>query len=246
MGAKSVILRAMPPRYARPGTIPEAGEVWQPVGPTATLLTAHLVPVEAVRPLVPAGIEIVQVLPGKTLASTLLSYYGPGSTLVYHELVVGCAYVKHAGAHGFFVSHIYVDSADSVTGGRRMGLPKEMASFAWNGAMPGEAVVMGPEGILCHVRYGRPMLTLPFAVAGGTVSVLDSGEVVHFTSRIRGRWGFAAASIDVPSGSPLAAVRLGRPVVSLISGPMMAEMGLDFRAVGQVRRRSQPLLAPVG
>ncbi|MBI3791402.1 MAG: acetoacetate decarboxylase family protein [Gemmatimonadetes bacterium] len=236
----------MAPRYARPGTIPEAGEVWQPVGPTATLLTAHLVPVEAVRPLVPEGIEVVSVLPGHTLASTLLSYYGPGSTLVYHELVVGCAYVKHAGAHGFFVSHIYVDSADSVTGGRRMGLPKEMAQFNWNGAMPGEAVVIGPEGILVRVRYGRPLLRVPFSVTGGTVSVLDSGEVVHFKSRIRGRWGFAGASLDVPANSPLARVQLGQPVVSLVSGPMMAEMGLEFRAVGQVRRRSRPLLAPVG
>jgi hypothetical protein len=46
--------------------------------------------------------------------------------------------------------------------------------------------------------------------------------------------------------SPLAGVRLGQPVVSLISGPMEAEMGLEFRAVGRVRRRSRPLLAPVG
>ena len=236
----------MAPRYATPGTIPEAGEVWQPVGPTATLLTAHLVPVAAVRAMVPAGIEIVSVLPGYTLASTLLSYYGPGSTLEYHELVVGCAYVRHGGAHGVFVSHIYVDSADSVTGGRRMGLPKEMASFAWNGAMPGEACVTGPSGILCRVRYGRPGLRVRVPITGGTVSVLDSGEVVHFKSRIEGKWGFAGASLDVPANSPLAAVQLGQPFVSLVSGPMRAEMGLEFRAVGQVRRRSRPLLAPVG
>ena len=86
------------PRYAVPGTIPAAGEVWQPVGPTTTLLTAHLVPVAAVAPLVPAGLEIVRVLPGRTVASTLLSYYGPGSTLVYHELVVACALVRCGGA----------------------------------------------------------------------------------------------------------------------------------------------------
>jgi hypothetical protein len=233
-------------RYARPGSIPEAGEVWQPVGPTATLLTAHLVPVEAVRPFVPEGLEIVRVLPGKTLASLLLSYYGPGSTLVYNELVVGCAYVRHNGATGFYVSHIYVDSPESVTGGRRMGLPKELAQFQWNGHLPGEACVIGAGGILCRVRYGRPSLRMGFPVSGGTVSVLDSGEVVHFRSRIKGAWGFAGASLDVPDSSPLAGVQLGQPVVSLVSGPMRGEMGLDFRRVGQVRRRSRPLLAPVG
>ncbi len=235
----------MAPRYATPGTIPEAGEVWQPVSPTATLLTAHLVPVAAVRPLVPAGIDIVQLWPGYTLASTLLSYYGPGSTLVYNELVVGCAYVRVGRAHGVFVSHIYVDSAESVTGGRRMGLPKELASFSWNGAMPGEACVTGPGGILCRIRYGRPGIRVRVPMTGGTVSVLDSGEVVHFKSRIAGRWGFAGASVDVPAMSPLAAVQLGQPFVSLVSGPMRAEMGLEFRAVGMVRRRSNPLLGPV-
>ena len=240
----------MPPKYATPGTIPAEGEVWQPVGPTTTLLTAHLVRVADIAPLVPAGLEIVRVLPGRTLASTLLSFYGPGSTLVYHELVVACALVRCGGATGFFVSHIYVDSADSVTGGRRMGLPKEMAVFAWDGAQPGVAKVSGALpggglGELCTIRHGRAPFRVGFSLGGGSLSVMDDGRVMHFGSKIRGRWGLVRARIEVPASSPLAAVPLGQPLVSLMSGPMQGEMGLDFRPVGKVRPRTTPLLVPV-
>lgn len=71
------------------------------------------------------------------------------------------------------------------------------------------------------------------------------GERVHFRLRIRGRWGFAGASIDVPPTAPLAGVRLGHTTMSLLFGPMQAHMGLAFRAVGHVGRRSRPSLAPV-
>ena len=236
-GSRAPKLPPMTPRYAEPGTIPAAGEVWQPVGPTTTLLTAHLVPVAAVAPLVPKGLEIVRVLPGRTVASTLLSYYGPGSTLVYNELVVACALVRCGGATGFFVSHIYVDSEASVTGGRRMGLPKEMATFDWDGARPGVARIGTEAGPLCTIRYGRPLFSLRVPISSGSISVLDDGQVMHFGATIDGRWGAVKARIEVPAGSALSSVPLGRPVVALASGPMRGEMGLGLRAVGRVAPR---------
>ena len=235
----------MSPRYAVPGLIPALGEVWQPVGPTSTLVTAHLVRVSAVAPLVPPGLEIVRVLPGLTLASTLLSFYGPGSTLEYNEFVVACALVRAGGATGFYVSHIYVDSADSVTGGRRMGLPKELASFGWDGARPGVATIRQNGAPLCTIRYGRPWLSVPTTLSSGSISVLDDGQVVHFGSKVRGRWGLVRARIEVPQESPLAGVPLRWPVLSLVCGAMRGEMGLDLRPVGTVRPRAEPLLAPV-
>ena len=230
-------------RYAPRGAIPDLGEVWQPVGPSRTIVTAHLVRVRDVASLVPAEIEIVRVLPGMTLASTLLSYYGPDSTLEYNELVIAPALTRMGGARGVWVSHIWVDSAKSIVGGRRMGLPKQLAHFAWEEAGGrGHCTVSEPDGRpIADVTYHAPFLSVPLALRGATLSALDDGTVVHFGSVVRGRWGFAGARISLPHASAATAIPLGRAVISLASGPMHGEMGLDLRAVGRVAPRAEPL-----
>lgn len=224
------------PQFAERGTIPALGEVWQPVGPTMTLLTAHLVPIAAVRPLVPRGLSVVPVWPGYTLGSTLLSYYGPESTLEYHELVVAGALVRYGRHIAPFVTHIYVDSERSVTGGRRMGLPKELALFNWNGRAPGEAKLSLPSGTpLCTVRYGAAGLGISLRLAGPTISVIGD-TAWHFTSGMRGTWGMQSVTLDIPAASPLATLQMGRALVSLGCGPMRGEMGLGMRALGPLGR----------
>jgi hypothetical protein len=221
-------------RYATRGTIPALGEVWQPVSPTTTVLTAHLVDVAAARAFVPPELPIVSVLPGKTLASTLLSYYGPDSTMPYNELVVAGALVRAHGRIAPYVTHIYVDHADSVTGGRRMGLPKEMASFAWDGAQPGVATIVRHDGLpLVTVRYGRPGVRVPFTLAGPTISVLE-GQAWRFTSKMTAHWGLSRVHLEVPAASPFAGLGLGAPLAGIVGGPMRGEMGLDMRALGSV------------
>jgi hypothetical protein len=224
------------PRFAEPGTIPALGEVWQPVGPTMTLLTAHLVPIAAVRPLVPRGLSIVPVWPGYTLGSTLLSYYGPESTLEYHELVVAGALVRYGRTIAPFVTHIYVDSERSVTGGRRMGLPKELALFDWNGRAPGVATLSLPSGTpLCAVRYGAPGLGMSLRLAGPTISVIGDAAW-HFRSGMRGRWGLTSAHVEIPPASPVAQLRMGRALAAVACGPMRGEMGLGMRPLGPLNR----------
>jgi acetoacetate decarboxylase len=52
--------------------------------------------------------------------------------LEYSELIVIAGLVRYSGQIGGWVSHIYVDNADSVAGGRNIwGLPKELAEFIW-------------------------------------------------------------------------------------------------------------------
>ena len=61
-----------------------------------------------------------------------LASFGPGSVLEDDELIVAAALTQHAGRSGFRISHIYVDDADSVDGGREIwGLPKDLAQFTW-------------------------------------------------------------------------------------------------------------------
>ncbi len=94
--------------------------------------TVHLVDVDKVRSLIPSELNIISVLPGKTLSVVYLSYYGSGSVLEYSELIVAPALVSYQAKFGGWVSHIYVDNPDSVAGGREIwGLPKEMAEFTW-------------------------------------------------------------------------------------------------------------------
>lgn len=217
---------------ARRGTIPRLGEVWEPVGPTMTLLTAHLVRVQDVAPFVPAGLAIQSVLPGYTVASTLLSYYGPESTLEYHELVVAGALVRAGRRIAPFVTQIYVDSERSVTGGRRMGLPKELATFEWNGRAPGTARVTRADGVpVATIDYARRGLAVTLHLSGPTISVIGR-EIWRFTSAMRGAWGLTRATVSSPPDSPLAPLRLGRALVAVSCGAMRGRMGDNMRAIG--------------
>lgn len=221
-------------RPATRGTIPALGEVWEPVGPTMTLLTAHLVRAAAVRPFVPDGLHIVHVLPGWTLASALLSYYGPTGTMEYHELALAGALVRHGRHVAPFVTHIYVDREDSVVGGRRMGLPKEMATFAWDGRRPGQAALTRADGVpLATIRYGGRGLDLTMRLRSPSLTTIGR-EVWAFRSWIRGAWGLTSAAFEVPPASPLAPLGLGKALIATSCGPMRGRMGEKMRLVGQL------------
>ena len=50
--------------------------------------TLNLLDINQVRPVIPPELEIVAVLPGKTLGGIYLSAYKSGSLLQYNELIV--------------------------------------------------------------------------------------------------------------------------------------------------------------
>src|SRR6185437_1146643 len=98
------------------------------------------------RDHVPAGLRVVTVWPGKTLAVLYCASYEPPSVLRYHELVVAPALVAAGGRIGFWISRIYVDDAISQAGGRGIwGLPKELASFTWQPDNREVAVQIGEQ-----------------------------------------------------------------------------------------------------
>jgi hypothetical protein len=216
------------------GEIPALGEVWQPVGHIATILAVHVVRVEAVRPFVPAGLQIVPVWRGSTLATVLMSDYGEGSTLPSRELAIAGALVHHAGRVAPLITHIYVDSPDSVVGGRRMGLPKELATFDWRGDAAGSVSVARADGVaVLTLRYARAPLALPLRVGAPTISTIGR-EVWRFGSWMRGRWGLCSTTLAVPAGSPLEPLGLGRPVASIGCGAMRGELGGGMRRIGDL------------
>jgi acetoacetate decarboxylase len=117
--------------------------------------TLRLIDVEKVRRFVPSELEIVSVLPGKTLGSVYIADYGPGSALEYNELIVAPALTRRGRTIRFWISHIYVDNRDSMAGGREIwGLPKEIAQFNWS--QDRREIEIRQEGrLLCSLRSGN-------------------------------------------------------------------------------------------
>lgn len=172
--------------------------------------TVHLIDIAKASPYVPIGIEIVSVLPGKTIGGVYLSQYKTGSTLLYSELIVIAAIVRQGGKLGAWISHIYVDQADSIQGGREIWkLPKEMAEFDWQGneqrvLVKGESSEPGgADRVLCRFAdHGRLNL---WRQSGQvlTYSQLES-DLFLFEASAAGNLAIVNSRLDVPSSSSFA------------------------------------------
>jgi hypothetical protein len=184
--------------------------------------TLQLVDVARVRPLVPSELEIVSLLPGKTLGGIYLSSYGLGSVMEYNELIVVSAIANYAGKWGAWISHIYVDNPNSVAGGREIwGLPKELAQFSWEGS---DSVKAGPLGYrvtvsqgnrqLCCLNYSQQTLALPLPFIGNVFSA-DRSNLLLFKGELGSRIGFIRSELEIPEESPFAPLNLGQPWLTI-------------------------------
>lgn len=179
------------------------GEIWVPVGGKRHLMMLHLFDIEKARKFVPHGLDIVTCLPGKTIGSTFLSYYGPESTLEYHEFFIMPALVNVNGTKGFWVSHAYVDNEKSNIGGRQLyGLPKEMAEFVWQGTQPDTAVISQDRVPLVEICYGKALGAFRCWVKGPAVSVKDD-LVIYTRSRFQADYGLCKVQYKIPATSPI-------------------------------------------
>jgi hypothetical protein len=163
------------------------------------------------RALVPTGLTIISLWPGKTVGGVYLATYGPGSALEYHELIVVAALVSYAGRVGCWISHIYVDNPDSVAGGREIwGLPKELAEFTWEQGQQSRVVVRQAERQLCTLSYEHSAWgwRQGFPVPG--FSTLET-NLLLFQGEANARIGVTRAQLEVPGTSPFASLSLGQP-----------------------------------
>jgi acetoacetate decarboxylase len=168
--------------------------------------TLRLVDRVRARAFVPPGLDVISVLPGKTLGGVYLAAYGPGSALPYHELIVVAALVR-AGTHvGAWISHIYVDHPDAMAGGREIWeLPKALAQFTWETGNGRRVTVRQDGRVVCTLHYGSPRrlwrqpLYLP-------VLSLRGAQRLRFTGTGTARIGLGQGRVDVPAGTPWAAL----------------------------------------
>jgi hypothetical protein len=185
------------------------------------LQTCQLLDAERVRPFIPPQFELVCVLPGKTVGGIYVSHYGAGSVLEYSELIVIAGLVRYSGQIGGWVSHIYVDNADSVAGGRNIwGLPKELAEFIWekntsaNLAFKNRLLVRQGERTLCQFSYNPPNFELQLPLSANAFS-MKSGSIMLFKSQLESRASLISAQVQVPSESSFAHLGLDHPWLTL-------------------------------
>jgi acetoacetate decarboxylase len=182
--------------------------------------TLQLVDSGRARTFVPSELDIVSVLPGRTLGGVYLAAYGPGSVLAYSELIAAAALARCSGRWGFWISHIYVDDADSMAGGREIwGLPKELAQFTWDGGEKGQVTVRQGDRSLCTLSWGRRRWLWRQRFPIPTLSVLGS-NLLHFKGQVRTRLGIASGNLQVSEESPFAELGLGRAKLIFHYGEM--------------------------
>ncbi|HEX7117268.1 MAG TPA: acetoacetate decarboxylase family protein [Longimicrobiales bacterium] len=186
----------------------------RPAGPAFG--TVHAVDAAAARALVPRPFRIVKPWPGRTLGGLFLVRYGPGSAVEYNELVACAGVVLHEGRPCAWVSHVFVDDATSLRGGREgLGVPKQMARFEASGA---ETTVVAADGVVCTIRCRRPLRLWRsrFRFRAAHLDVRDdtgSCATVH-GNEIAGRIVAGRAEVRIPVGSPLRVLGLGRPLLA--------------------------------
>ncbi|AFY58927.1 acetoacetate decarboxylase [Rivularia sp. PCC 7116] len=178
--------------------------------------TLQLVDIDKASKFIPSELEIVSLLPGKTLGSIYISCYESGSLLTYNELIAAPGLVRYQGKIGGWISHIYVDNLDSVAGGREIwGLPKEMADFSWNN---GSVSVSQNNRELCSLSYQKSFLNLSTwwqqELSAGCFGGLGS-ELLFFDNNFKTQVALLQGKLEIPQYSPFASLNLDKPLFTL-------------------------------
>jgi hypothetical protein len=215
---------------AAAGRIAYPPEPWQLGG--QMLMTLWRLPAADVRreagPHVPDGVRLVTA--GRhAFLFTAFVRYTPGSVLSYDELLVA-AVGRRGAAPVAVIPHIWVDSPESVAGGRELwGIPKGLATFeeSWDGPLTGRAVVEGRE--LASVRASQG-LRLPgwYRLPMPTAQRLDGHDAFAQVQSL-GRLHLGSASWTFPDDSPLAFIGRGRPLLTSVLRDMTIRFGPSVR-----------------
>ena len=177
--------------------------------------TLQLVDIEQASKFIPSELEVISLLPGKTLGSIYISAYESGSILKYNELIVVAGFVRHQGKFGGWISHIYVDNPDSVAGGREIwGLPKEMADFTWNN---GSVRVSQNNRELCSLRYQKGLFNFSTwwqqQLSAGSFGGLGT-ELLFFENQFKSQISLMQGKLEIPQESPFVSL-LDKPWLTL-------------------------------
>jgi hypothetical protein len=179
------------------------------------IATVGLVDAKAAADYVPAGTQLVTVVPGKTLGGLVFLAYERG-TLTYRELNVVAGLVRRGTRFAFVLPRLYVDSAASLAGGRAIwGVPKEMATFEIGHeiGLTTIDVRQGAHGV-CRIRCSVPVRGLRLPLPMPALGERDE-ELLFFTGRMAARLSLARAAVELPPDSEFGGLNLTRPKLAV-------------------------------
>jgi len=163
-----------------------------------------------------------------------MGYFGPQSTLEYHEFIVAPALVKYKKQKGFFISHMYVDNEQSMIGGHKMGLPKEMVDVSWEGRRMDSIVIKKDNKNLISFDYSMRFGSVGFTGSASLLSIVGD-DVFYCENRLYSKWSLCKVRFQFPDSNSLdddfSKMGIGKPFLSVSGSRMQGEMGVDQRFV---------------
>lgn len=144
------------------------------------------------------------------LATVYFASYESG-TLRYRELIVARGLRWVGAAPRFIISRIWVDSAESVAGGRKIWhLPKDLAAFDVRQLQSGMRVsVRDANAILCEMDLTAARASVPVRAPVPSFGMED-GAIYPFTAHVNASIGFARVRARFADGGPFASFNRAR------------------------------------
>lgn len=181
-------------------------------------VTLWRLPVAALPPLPFSARPLT--LRGQALVATAFVTYDERGLMAYDELLAGVA-VRLGRRAGLSITDIWVDSESSRHGGRELwGIPKDLATF---GSLTAETAA-GPIASASFSPRRGPVAPVPPLLRGSTVQT-RAGRTVASPIRAGGRVRPAQATWSLDADGPLAWLRAGRPVTSVVAEDFSMRFG---------------------
>lgn len=153
--------------------------------------------VDAVHLTLPPGFCAVTAL-GKAVGFLALVEYVPPSPLVYAELAWLPCLVDASGERGLYIAKMYVDSRDSLAGGREIwAIPKQLATFA---IRSDSATIDTEDGAHLQLVLHTRGPALPLAAGARTIQPRDGG-IVRFHGSGTARTASGGLSVRTQRGT---------------------------------------------
>lgn len=197
---------------------------WQLEGSAA--ISPWLVDARAARKLVPSPFEVLEVLPGYALGVVFATSYSSSPVGGYDEVGYAPALVQAGGDWGWYVSHLFVDSAFSRESGRSIwGLPKELARILWQHQDNRLQVDLDLRGqAVCRLHSRQRGAALPGRLRVPILSLRENVPVRSWL-RLQARLAPGSSRLRVARGSPLEGLGLRVGLPSLWAWEARIELG---------------------
>lgn len=154
------------------------------------------------------------IVPRATVIALLRYLSG---TLHYDELIIGVAARKNWRI-GLHVQHIWVNNLESLHGGRNIwGLPKQPATFTWDGS---HVSITDDDGLIARLHIDPRTALLPRVPVVAPFFGRRGGQLLHSVARGNARPGRATLRLH-EIGDRFANGYPARPLLSLALKPFI-------------------------